>query len=272
MKITNETKGILKKILEFCSKIWQTIFLATALLLIFYYFGINLKYLPILILISAISELKLFPEMKNFFRLILRISLALIIVGIIINSYFPRVKSGLGLVIVSIDQKFSSNVDKTDVFAKDTWENERAEASKSFLRYYSFLLSKGKTKEAADTLTKFQRCWDMEIAKSEIDIKSIEPKNQVKNPIAHSKIANQKVGGLYTVGEHVLNLKNGEESDWCIIQPCHAYTFLRGTTCRFILIYEDGTTAESWGTTGWPGKYKFKVKSLNDEMPILKIL
>lgn len=272
MKTTNETKEIFKKILEFCSKIWQTIFFAVALLLIFYYFKISLKYLPILILISAISELKLFPEMKNFFRLILKISLTLIIVGIIINSYFPRVKSGLGLAVASIDQKFSSNIDKTDVFAKDTWENERAEASKSFLRYYSFLLSKGKTKEAADTLTKFQRCWDMEIVKSEIDIKSIKPKNQVKKPITRVKITHEKIGGLYTVGEHVLNLKKGEESDWCTIQPCHAYTFLRGTVCRFILTYEDETTAESWGITGWPGKYKFKVKNLSDEMPILKVL
>jgi len=272
MKTTNETKEILKKILEFCSKIWHTIFFAIALLLIFYYFEISLKYLPVLIIISAISELKLFPEMEKFFRLILKISCALIIVGLIINSYFPRVKSELGLVVASVDQKFSSTIDKTDVFAKDTWENERAEASKSFLRYYSFLLSKGKTKEAADTLTKFQRCWDMEIVKSGINIKSIEPKNQIKNTITRTKITHEKVGGLYTVGEYVLNLKNGEESDWCTIQPCHAYSFVKSPTAKVTLIYEDGTTANSWDSGKWPDKYKFRVKNLSDEMPILIVL
>lgn len=80
------------------------------------------------------------------------------------------------------------------------------------------------------------------------------------------------VGGKFLVGEHTLALKNGQESDWCSIQECHAYTFLSGNSCRFILTYEDGTTAESWGSTAWPGKYKFKVKNLSAETPVLKVI
>lgn len=82
----------------------------------------------------------------------------------------------------------------------------------------------------------------------------------------------QKVGGEYMVGEHQLALKNGEESGWCTIQPCHAYMFSEVTPLRVQLIFEDGTSVNSWELKKWPNKYKFRIKNLGDEMPILKVI
>jgi len=106
--------------------------------------------------------------------------------------------------------------------------------------------------------------------------RDITPKEDLKDLLKKQTPTNvsegQKVGGMYTVGEHQLALKNGEESDWCTIQPCHAYGFVKNPKTKVTLIYEDGTTANSWGLRKWPDKYKFKVKNLSNEMPVLRVV
>jgi hypothetical protein len=74
--------------------------------------------------------------------------------------------------------------------------------------------------------------------------------------------------GIYTI-----NLKPGEVSKiWYSIAACHRYTFERGKTCKFYLIYEDGTTFSSQSSGQWPDKYKFKIVNLATEKPKLVII
>lgn len=102
----------------------------------------------------------------------------------------------------------------------------------------------------------------------------VTPKNPdlLKNRHSKTSVSVSKVGGIFRVGEHSLALKMGEESDWCIIQSCHAYMFLENSALRVSLTFEDGSTVNSWELKKWPDKFKFKVKNLSYESPVLKVI
>lgn len=79
------------------------------------------------------------------------------------------------------------------------------------------------------------------------------------------------VGGIFSQGDHVLPLKKNQESDWCSIQDGCKYMFLNNNSIRITLTFEDGSPVNSWEITQWPNKYKFKVKNLTDDFPVLRV-
>ena len=80
------------------------------------------------------------------------------------------------------------------------------------------------------------------------------------------------VGGIFSVGDHVLPLQKGQESDWCAIQDGRAYTFLNNNAIRITLTFEDGSSVNSWEISKWPDKYRFKVKNLTNDFPVLRVI
>lgn len=204
-----------------------------------------------------------------------------IIVIVAISSYFvakfPRSNSKVPYARAALDQNFSSAMpDRTQVEATDLWDTSKDSQREKFLAEYRQTLKAGDTKKAYELLEKFQSKWDMkEVAASMKAMKdSIAGSKEASfnNPTQPNKTDTEKVGGIFPIGEYTLALKQGEESDWCTIENCRAYSFSKSATARVTLTYEDGTMANSWDPGKWPNKYKFKVRNLNKEMPVLQVM
>lgn len=80
----------------------------------------------------------------------------------LIGALMPRTNSQLAILWDKVDQISYHTGNTAEVTARDLWETQRDNNSKEFLEYYNQLLADGETKEAADTLAKFQKAWDLE--------------------------------------------------------------------------------------------------------------
>lgn len=252
----------MKTISDFFKGLRSIFLVFLALVLVAAMVGVDLKLLIGLTIIFAIAS-----KFKGYFGTILR-TILFIAIGYAFFSYlFPKANSDKGAVLAKIDITLSKVIgDKTAVqaeYIKSAW---RDSASRSFLREYNGLLREGKVQEADSILKNFQDRWRGYKA-STAEEKKTEPD---VSAIGAVKTGSDNVRD-YPVGEHTLDIKNGEESGWCDIKGCN-YTFLKGEACRFIVTYKDGTTANSWEPGSWPNKFCFKVKSLSDEKPVLKVI
>lgn len=270
-EIKKYLKKVLQKFVEFFGGIWQAICLMIALLLVWYLAGISIKYtLPVIVLFFALSEFANIPKARKTLALTLKILVATVLLVSLVTVSFPRVNEKMIVTKALIDQKISHIMgDEVDANAKDRWEVKRDAASKTFFRYYESLLAKGKTQEAADTLAGFKKAWDVKKLQSQTT-----PPPEISVPVAPPQQQSNTSLSSPTkidVGNHLLNLKTGEETGWLQI-PCNqAYDFdpKEGT---FTVYYSDGTVVNSWDGVKWPAKPILRVKN-RSEVPItLKVM
>lgn len=236
--------------------------------------GINLGFLLLLALFFGGLGIIGKTNLERFLNVLQGIVVAIFVCSFMI-AWFPRTSLKREYAKARVDQIFASALpDKTQVEAIDSWDMSKDSQKDKFLAEYRQALKVGNTKLAYELLDKFQSKWDMEEVAASV--------KAMKDSIAEAKGARLmvndsitqvlNVGGKYGLGEHMLALKKCEESNWCTVQECHNYTFLKGKECRFILTYEDGTVAKSWEPGAWPNKFRFRVISFSDESPVLKVI
>lgn len=102
------------------------------------------------------------PKGGKTLSVILRVVVIGVFVFSIIAALMTRSYQKRWIALGRFDQ-FTAWVmgDQNMVKSSDIWEMEKEEKSKKFREYYRNLLAQGKTKEAADTLQKFNQAWDL---------------------------------------------------------------------------------------------------------------
>lgn len=256
----------MKTIFDFFKGLGRIFLVFLALVVLAAMVGISLKLLAGLAIIFAISS-----KLKGFFGIFLRATLFIVIGYAFFSYFFPKANSNKGIIFAKIDLTLSKAIsDKATVqaeYIKATW---RDSASRSFLLKYDSLLRKGKVQEADSVLKEFQNKWGDHKAPATAGPAEEKKTEQIVSATGAVKTESENIKE-YPVGEYTLDIKNGEESGWCHIKGCN-YTFLQGQTCRFMVTYRDGAIANSWEPGSWPNKFCFKVKSLSDEKPVLKVI
>jgi hypothetical protein len=193
------------------------IMLVIGLLLLKYLIGISFWLILGIIIFFAIVQF-IWPGIEVIYK---SKPVAILLVVLFLGSLgkffwqtnYPRSFNKMGTTQDLLDQGLSKIMgDSTEKKAVDIWEVEKAKASQAFLVYYSHLLAKGKTVQAADTLEKFNQKWDMDFLKEQAKSSSKEKTENV-TPVSSSS-STAKDLQILTEGTYVFQLKAGGETPW----------------------------------------------------------
>ena len=170
------------------------------------------------------------------------IASVLLVVFTVISSYwqtnFFRSYGKTETLKSILDQTLAKNMgDKVEAASVDIWEINKDKASKKFLVYYNDLLVEEKTIQAADTLKKFNKKWNVDLLKDRAEkIEKIKTSEPIKFPI------NQVQDSIFTKGTYYINVE-GKTSFNIVVVPtkhgCARYT-LSSKKYNYAIIFSDG--------------------------------
>ncbi|MFA6994998.1 MAG: hypothetical protein WC249_01140 [Patescibacteria group bacterium] len=258
----------MKKIEDFLKDRVGEVILIFALVIISIYAGVGLGILLSLVLVFLLLAIAAhMSKIGKSVYPILQTVVVLLVIGSIVGAFFPRSSAKKGVAMAYLDQGVAELMgDKTKLLAKDIFNINKDEKGKKFLTYYNALLSDGKVQEAQDTLNGWMNVWNFDRKKENNFQSQLQSQTQKQSDsVLTSPVS---IPTFYdAVGSYPLVLKNGQESDWITVGPCHRYNF----SSDFITLkYEDGTILNVWSAIRLRDEATFKViNRSNKEVSLL---
>lgn len=205
---------------SFFQKRWRDIAMLIILICLWLFTGISIWFSILFFgFFWATETIAGKPANRVFLARVMQVIFVLALLNVVVIDLFPRLNLTRPTTLAFVDQTLSGLTPKdVKVQAKDIFTVEQRRASESFLRYYEFLLTEGRTKEAADTLAGFEKHWqfklDTEKSDKKIGLQSgnalQQPQPQLQaQPQTPAPIPMAQKDSVFRTGEYEIQLVNG---------------------------------------------------------------
>ncbi len=268
---------------SFLQERWRDIGLLVALICLWLFTGISVWFSILFLAFfwgTAVMVGK--PANRAFLAKVMQVIFVLALLNVVIITFLPRFNKTRPTTLAFVDQTLSSLTPKdVKVRAKDIFSVEQRKASEKFLHYYEFLLTEGRTKEAADTLAGFEKRWKFKPDTEEQDRRFSRSQNRqvetLPSPQLPAPIPIVVKDSVFYPGTYYIDV-DGETPFYINIastKSCGKYN-LASQNAGYFVLYDNGEMVydEPGKTVTFPYRAnpRFKLRSTNNKTIVKMIV